>query len=35
MVVAEVGWVEMEVRRVRWVAVWVEVVNVEYAALSN
>jgi len=35
VVLAEVGWVEMEVRRVRQVVVWVEVVNMEYTALSD
>jgi len=35
MEVVEVEWVEMEVREVKWVAVWVEVVIVEHAALSN
>jgi len=33
--VVEVEWVDMEVREVKRVVVWVEVVTAECAALSN
>jgi len=33
--VVEVEWVEMEVREVKRVAVWVEVVTTKFVALSN
>jgi len=33
--VVEVEWVAMEVREMKWVAVWVEVVTAECVALSN